>query len=359
MKSSRHGSLLAYGLIAFFAAQVAAEPLQDSRVKRISNLSSQFQQLSDSVAIMVSGSSIQSQAGTIRLKPIVKLGSAESGADLCKGEAFGEQYIFGSCTTFLIAADLMVTAGHCFEDEKPCHGECANPKEKCGDTAFVFGIKAEPGPPVQDPRLPSKNVYHCREVLYQNLSSERDNSGWNNGMDMTLIRLDRKVEGHEPLIRKRISGTLKPGDSLIAIGSPRGTPMMSTAGKVKALIPYVKDKTQTSRVTVEMWNAPGFSGGPVFNEKTGLLEGIFTGGGYTRYFDPQKYCYHWIDPDDPNDPSDTKNFGPKDPKDPETGVDVHSHFIPMSFVNSILDKYQTDKNSPANSIKKLPAATYK
>ena len=93
--------------------------------------------------------------------------------DLCADERFANQPAPGWCTAFLVAPDLLVTAGHCLRDP-----------DICESVAFVFGFQM-----LDEDRavtsVPASQVYYCAEIL--SLTDEGDD-------DWGIVRLDRPVE---------------------------------------------------------------------------------------------------------------------------------------------------------------------
>src|SRR5690606_7912461 len=99
-------------------------------------------------------------------------------ANLCSDQRFAAQVTPGSCSGFLVGPDVLVTAGHCVSNQK-----------KCEDKFWVFGFTREEA---ADLTLSGENVYKCSQVLYQVLNQGDKN-------DYAVIKLDRPVEGREPL----------------------------------------------------------------------------------------------------------------------------------------------------------------
>ncbi len=91
------------------------------------------------------------------------------------------------------------------------------------------------------------------------------------GPDFALIRLDRKVTGHNPLAINRSAG-LAAGDGLFVIGHPVGLPLKVAGGAT------VRDVPMEGYFTTDLDTFSGSSGSPVFNAKTKLIEGILARG---------------------------------------------------------------------------------
>jgi hypothetical protein len=72
--------------------------------------------------------------------------------ELCDGERFEEQYSLPVCTGFLVAPDLMVTAGHCLN------------KINYHNKAWIFGYDHTRAHESM-PSFESDHVYYTKEVL--------------------------------------------------------------------------------------------------------------------------------------------------------------------------------------------------
>lgn len=170
--------------------------------------------------------------------------------NLCPGERFAEQPTAASCTGFLVARDVVVTAGHCFDA-----------KSSCSRTRFVFGYAID-GTMQSPVKVKSANVYRCRSVLALESPEE--------GPDYAVIRLDRRVYDREPL-RVRRSGQVAVGADLFVMGHPNGLPLKIAAGA----------RVRTCSVDSIVGNLDVFagnSGSPVFNARSQEIEGILVAG---------------------------------------------------------------------------------
>ena len=91
------------------------------------------------------------------------------------------------------------------------------------------------------------------------------------GADWALIRLDRKVTGHEPL-KYDTSDSVKNGDPLVVIGHPAGLPTKVAGGAT------VRDASPKGYFVANLDTYGGNSGSAVFNAKTGVIVGILVRG---------------------------------------------------------------------------------
>jgi hypothetical protein len=171
---------------------------------------------------------------------------------LCKKEPFREQTIGAFCSGTLVAPDLVMTAGHCVKDSYDC-----------SNTKMVFGYAVK-----QQGQNPSKvdpsEVYSCKGIV------ARDQQ--NSGPDYAILKLDRPVPNHQPLPVNR-EGGLREGAPLFVVGYPVGLPVKVAGGasvrRISALDYFVANLDTYG----------GNSGSAVFNERTGLIEGILVRGG--------------------------------------------------------------------------------
>lgn len=174
--------------------------------------------------------------------------------NLCSSERFFEQTVIGNCTAFLIAPDVMVTAGHCIISESACE-----------NSAFIFGYDSDKVYK-SNHSLTSKveDVYFCESVV--KLKYEV-----NFGLDFSIVRLDRKVKDREPL-KFRESGRIGYWDKVYVIGHPAG---LSTKVSMDAKI---RDNAYNAYFEANIDSMIGGSGSPVINQSTGLVEGILING---------------------------------------------------------------------------------
>lgn len=192
--------------------------------------------------------------------------------NLCPSERFREQPLGAFCSGSLVGEDLVMTAGHCVTTEA-----------QCADTKFVFGYAVKQGGGKADTSLPAGEVYGCKKIvtraldkppsgLFGTVISVMANILNKMGPDYALIQLDRKVEGHRPLPINRGAEPGK-GTPLFTIGHPVGLPL-KVAGEAT-----VRSESPKSYFITDIDAFGGNSGGPVFNARTKLIEGILVLGG--------------------------------------------------------------------------------
>jgi subtilisin family serine protease len=125
-----------------------------------------------------------------------------SGNPLCSDQRYLDEPSPAFCSGFMVARDVIVTAGHCIDDSS------------CPNTVFVFNYHmTDINTPVTT--FDIDDVYHCSEII------ARDSSGTN---DWAIVEVDRPIVGHEAL-PIRTEGIVEDGAPLVVIGHPVGLPM--------------------------------------------------------------------------------------------------------------------------------------
>ncbi len=217
-----------------------------------------LKRLADSTVALIKRSDLTTQSGmtTIRSK------NYGSQMGLCSTEKFYEQDIAAFCSGFLVAPDVIVTAGHCIKTQSDCVG-----------TQFVFGYNVKIANLFPE-QVAESEVYNCREIIKTTVES--------NGTDFAVIKLDRAVTNHRPLSIRQ-AGSVQVGEPLIVVGHPSGLrTKMTLGGKVR---------TSTQDASFFVANVDtygGNSGSVVFNAETGLVEGILVRG--EQDFTPKNGC---------------------------------------------------------------------
>ncbi len=176
------------------------------------------------------------------------------GSPLCPTERFRDQSSAAFCSGFLIAPDIIVTAGHCIASDQ-------GPKNDCSQTKIVFGFALNHAGDSLD-AVPTSEVYSCVKVLKREQLSQ--------GQDYSVIQLDRAVSNHQPL-KLRASGAPEMTDELMVIGHPSGLPTKVADGAAVRLI-----RPDYIRASLDTYG--GNSGSAVFNVRTNEVEGILVRG---------------------------------------------------------------------------------
>lgn len=164
---------------------------------------------------------------------------------------YSRQIVLPDCSGFLVAPDVLVTAGHCITEEKDC-----------SDNIWVFDYTFKNS---QKNKIDKKNTAQCSRILKRSFEQE----GW---VDYAVIQLDHPMTDRTPL-KYRTSGAIEKGTKVTMIGHPLGLPMKITLG---AEVWQTEDEWI---FTANLDAFSGNSGSPVLNQETGVVEGILVRGG--------------------------------------------------------------------------------
>lgn len=233
----------------------------DSRVDIYQSTNTLYKKLARSTAAMIDESAlIALDEETVT----VKGGTLQDIVGVCFDEKFANQILAAECTGFLVGPDLLVTAGHCITQISDCDTKAwvfdfTNTTEE----RSIFNIK-------------KKDIYHCKEIISRTQNETTLN-------DYALVKLDRATD-RAPLTFRN-SGKISNNLSLAVIGHPSGLPTKIADGA------FVRKNTNKYFFQANLDTFGGNSGSPVFNAKTGLVEGILVRGeeDYTR--DILHYCF--------------------------------------------------------------------
>lgn len=246
MKKTSVG-LAALGFLAFSSPVIAADKGiygADGRID-IFEAAPHVRRIARSVAAVI-GADAPDPGGMVSLE----LQGFKTAFSLCADERFSAQPVGAFCTASLVAPDLVLTAGHCAPSPESCPGK-----------TFVFGF--EMGLNGEWPaKVPASDVYACSEIIASSNGNTRD---------FAVIRLDRPVTGREPLKVNR-DAPPEAGNEVFVIGTPLGLPL-KYAGDARVR------KVGADSFLTDLDTFGGNSGSPVFNARTGLLEGVLIAGG--------------------------------------------------------------------------------
>lgn len=190
----------------------------------------------------------------------------------CREERFSQDPTLSyACTGFLVAPDLLVTAGHCSVNV----GESRNETNTyCKAFSWVFDYQQDAFGRTQLKDIPYEKLYRCKETIY----AVNDESL--PFRDFAVIRLDRPVEGREPL--KMASGGVKNTDVLSMIGYPLGTPAKRS---INARV--LKNDPERKAFVTNLDAFQGNSGSPVFNQQNEVVGILVSGFPSVNYFEKQ------------------------------------------------------------------------
>lgn len=183
-----------------------------------------------------------------------------------EGVRFLDQPRPGFCSGFLIAPDILVTAGHCVND-----------MEKLKNTVWIFDFTNDVpyDPKTYTLTIPESNQFRGVEILDSKFTGVRKE-------DYCIIRLDRKT-GRKPY-KFRSGGAVAFNQLVTSIGSPSGLPLkVSDSGRV--VNNNIKGCPQAFMHNLDVFG--GNSGGPVFNVN-GYIEGITVWGPNEDFYFDEK-----------------------------------------------------------------------
>ena len=208
------------------------------------------------VALFDAADVVDNRNGTSTLQT-QNFGAAEN---LCVGERFRDQPTGAFCSGFLVAPDIIATAGHCVDT-----GNVTNVR-------FVFGFRMR-NATTAETTINNGEIYRGVAVI------GRQQVG--NGADWSLIRIDRRVTNHR-IVRIRQAGRIGNTQAVHVIGHPKGLPTKFAGGAV------VRDNQPNAFFVANLDTYGGNSGSPVFNSDTHDVEGILVRG--ETDFAPQENC---------------------------------------------------------------------
>jgi V8-like Glu-specific endopeptidase len=231
---------------------------EDNRKDVFESQDSALVELSKSTAAMIPSENLKTIKGDIQIQS-----QTLEDRGICAKERFSKQIAAASCSGFLVAPNILVTAGHCIKAEEDCKGY-----------KWVFDYKVD----YTDQgaiNVPKSSVYSCKRIISQTLDqSTRD--------DFAVIELNRKVTDRRPLSFRR-KGKIEVGTQLAVIGHPTGiATKISDGASVRSL--------QTKFFVTNLDTYGGNSGSAVFNIKTGEVEGILVRGENDYVYDSSQGC---------------------------------------------------------------------
>ncbi len=259
----RMSSVFLVSLFSFLSVQAQHKVIygEDSRVDVVD---SHYAHLASSTAAMILHSSMVYESGYYEIQ-----GQTLASRGICADERFADQITAANCSGFLVAPDLLVTAGHCVRSQRDCD-----------NSAWVFGFALDDQSSYFEGDtsfwVDENNVYHCEEVVETVLDRTSQ-------ADHALIRLSRKVDDREPL-EVRTEGKVEMMTPLVVIGHPTGLPTKVAADG------FVRSNSESFFFQAGLDTFGGNSGSAVFNRHTGVVEGILVRGEQDYVFDSSSGC---------------------------------------------------------------------
>lgn len=206
-----------------------------------------FKKIALSTAGLISNSNLKSVGNQV----IISARSLKEVFQMCEDQKFNYQPTAAHCSGTLVAPDIIMTAGHCYDSGN----------NDCKNSSWVFDYKASKEKQ-SSVTVSEESVYRCAEVITM------INDPFNKA-DHALIRLDRPVTGREPI--KFQKAPVKTGDDVLLIGHPLGLPTKIADGAKVTKVTAYSFSTNTDSFTIN-------SGSGLFNPKTGEAIGILAAG---------------------------------------------------------------------------------
>lgn len=243
-----------------FAAEKGIDVIygEDNRKDVFESTDSAFVELSKSTAAMISSSNLKAgRAGEVQ----ISAGTLES-RGICEKERFSQQISAANCSGFLIAPNVLVTAGHCIKTQADCNSY-----------KWVFDFKVDSSEQ-GTVNVETSDVYSCKKIISRSLDQISKD-------DYAVIELDRKSDRRPLTFRKK--GKITKGTEIVVIGHPTGLPTKIADGaKVRSL--------SGKFFVANLDTYGGNSGSAVFNVKTSEVEGILVRGENDYVYDSALGC---------------------------------------------------------------------
>ncbi|OUR95405.1 hypothetical protein A9Q84_16355 [Halobacteriovorax marinus] len=259
-------NVLIFVIMSIFSSYASADVPkvaygEDNRME-YSDAPADLQLLADSTAGMVDKSDLSDMGNYFSYEnsPMSErlFGPWFSNGELCSDERYYNQNMLPNCSGFLVAPNVVVTAGHCITSQ-----------EDCNDRSWVFGWDSEAA---KTNRISKDNVYNCKKIL---------NRG-DDPKDFAVLLLDRNVLGRAPLRYQET--TVVKGQEILVIGHPTGLPTKIAPGA------QVYSVGSTSFET-NLDTFGGNSGSAVFNVDTKEIVGILVNGATDYVEDETDGCF--------------------------------------------------------------------
>jgi len=235
----------------------------DNRVDVFESTNNRYIELSRSVAAKILNMSLPSEDGVVNI-----LGSnLVDRFNVCSDERFVQQRIAASCTGFLVAPNILITAGHCMRHDFDCQ-----------QFSWVFDFKVQHSDQ-ENVQVNESQVYGCSEILKHDF--DPINEYFEN--DYAVVLLDRSVDDREPL-QVRLHGKIDDHQKLVIIGHPSGLPLKIAAQA------QVRNNNHYLYFMATLDAFGGNSGSPVFNADTEVVEGVLVLGEDDYIDSPDKNC---------------------------------------------------------------------
>jgi Trypsin-like peptidase domain len=201
----------------------------------------------DCVVALLNDSSLQDNGDGTSTISTENFGTSQN---LCAKEPFRNQPVGAFCSGFLVAPDVIATAGHCADENDVT------------TVRFVFGFRMADATTAQV-KISNDEIYKGVSIVGRQLTP--------NAADWALVKLDRPVKNHK-IVAVRKTGKINDKQAVHVIGHPSGLPLKYADGAA------VRKNTSSAFFVANLDTYGGNSGSPVFNSETHQVEGILVRG---------------------------------------------------------------------------------
>jgi V8-like Glu-specific endopeptidase/ankyrin repeat protein len=240
---------------------------EDDRIEYY-QVDEKWQKLADATAAMISKNNFQTRKNdsALTIYDLFAQSLEDSFTRVCSDEKFAQQLSAGNCSGFLVAPNVLVTAGHCVFNQA-----------RCDSYFWVFDYNlSQEGDTNAPTSYDEKQVYSCKRIInYKYARGIMD--------DYAVLELDRVVDDRTPL-KVRTNGSIKVGDAITVIGHPSGLPSKIAGGA------NVRNIEPNQYFTANLDTFGGNSGSAVFNDETMEVEGILVRGDTDYKVDYERGC---------------------------------------------------------------------
>jgi len=181
--------------------------------------------------------------------------------NICASERFSDQITAANCSGFLVAEDVLITAGHCIEDQSDCD-----------NFRWVFGYQVAADGKLA--KMTANDVYECKKIIGRELNDT--------GGDFAVIKLNKKVANRTPM-KLNLAGKPQLADEVIVLGHPTGLPQKIAGGAEVRKLEDIFFKANLDTYG-------GNSGSPIINARTYEVEGILVRGAEDYVAAPNAKC---------------------------------------------------------------------
>lgn len=219
----------------------------DDRTDLFEVSDSAIQRLSNGVAGLVDITRVRDNGDGTSTILTVRFANSHN---LCSREKFRDQPTAPHCTGFLVAPDILATAGHCVNTSN------------LPRTRFIFGYRMINATEART-IVSNTDIFSGAGIIARREIGD--------GADFALVRLDRPAVGH-PVLSLRRDGKIADDAQVFVIGHPAGLPLKYAPNAV------VRDNGKRDFFAANLDTYGGNSGSPVFNQSNGVVEGILVRG---------------------------------------------------------------------------------